>query len=213
MALDMATLAAATAFVKSVLIAHFTRPAFPGLRPGHKHYCADAGCLARLPSRAARTSPLPGCLPRRRRLSQVRARTFGGPSTSSLEKSLTSYSRSEKIAPLSRLKAQVHLPFCKRACTCSRNSPPVLRQHLLRLRIFQRPGRHLQDPYNGPCLPVHTTLAVSVGRATGERSKLAVNLASLLRHRALLDNSIPVGPSHFDAPGMFRAEFRSHFHF
>ena len=68
-------------------------------------------------------------------------------------------------------------------------------------------------PYNGPYLPVHTTVDFSAGHALGENWKLAVNLINATNHRVLLDNSITVGGFHWNDPRLFAGSLRYRFHF
>jgi hypothetical protein len=70
-----------------------------------------------------------------------------------------------------------------------------------------------QGPYNGPYLPVHTTLDASAGHAIGERWKFAVNCVNVTNHRVLLDNSITIGGFHYNDPRMVSAEMRYRFRF
>jgi outer membrane receptor protein involved in Fe transport len=70
-----------------------------------------------------------------------------------------------------------------------------------------------QGPYNGPYLPVHTTIDASAGHAIGERWKLSVNVINATNHRVLLDNSITIGGFHCNDPRMVSAELRYRFHF
>jgi hypothetical protein len=70
-----------------------------------------------------------------------------------------------------------------------------------------------EGPYNGPYLPVHTTLDSSIGHAIGERWKLSVTAINVTNHRVLLDNSITIGGFHYNDPRMIAAEAKYWFHF
>lgn len=68
-------------------------------------------------------------------------------------------------------------------------------------------------PYNGPYLPVHTTLDLSAGRSLGENWKIAVNVVNATNHRVLLDNSVTVGGFHRNDPRLIAGSLRYRFHF
>jgi TonB dependent receptor/Carboxypeptidase regulatory-like domain/TonB-dependent Receptor Plug Domain len=70
-----------------------------------------------------------------------------------------------------------------------------------------------QGPYNGPYLPVHTTLDVSAGHHFGERLELSASVLNLTNHRVLTDNSITIGGFHFNDPRIISVQLRYRFHF
>ena len=70
-----------------------------------------------------------------------------------------------------------------------------------------------QSPYQGPYLPVHTTVDVSGGHKIGERWKLSGSILNVTNHRVLQDTSITVGGFHYNDPRLISAELRYRFHF
>ena len=70
-----------------------------------------------------------------------------------------------------------------------------------------------QGPYNGPYLPVHTTLDISAGHDLGEHWKVSATMINVTNHRVLLDNSVTIGGFHFNDPRMVSAELHYRFHF
>ena len=68
-------------------------------------------------------------------------------------------------------------------------------------------------PYYGNNLPAHTTFDSSIGRAIGERWKIAVNAINVTNHRVLLDNSVTIGGFHFNDPRMISGEVKYRFNF
>jgi hypothetical protein len=70
-----------------------------------------------------------------------------------------------------------------------------------------------EGPYNGPYLPVHTTVDLSGGRNLGEHWNLSASALNVTNHRVLLDNSITIGGFHFNDPRMISVQIRYRFHF
>jgi outer membrane receptor protein involved in Fe transport len=70
-----------------------------------------------------------------------------------------------------------------------------------------------QGPYQGPCLPVHTTFDVSAGHSIGERWRISATAINATNHRVLLDNSITIGGFHFNDPRLITGELRYRFKF
>ncbi|MGP8251930.1 MAG: carboxypeptidase regulatory-like domain-containing protein [Terracidiphilus sp.] len=70
-----------------------------------------------------------------------------------------------------------------------------------------------EGPYDGPYLPVHTTFDSSIGRAIGERWRVAVNAINVTNHRVLLDNSVTIGGFHWNDPRIISGEVKYRFNF
>jgi hypothetical protein len=70
-----------------------------------------------------------------------------------------------------------------------------------------------EGPYNGPCLPVHTTFDSSIGYALSDNWHFKATAINVTNHRVLQDNSVTIGGFHYNDPRMFSAELRYRFHF
>ena len=89
----------------------------------------------------------------------------------------------------------------------------VLDQCVLRLRLFERPGRRRRGPVQRAYLPVHTTFDVSAGHCDRRKLEGVGNVLNVTNHRVLLDNSITIGGFHYNDPRMVSAELKYRFHF
>ena len=69
------------------------------------------------------------------------------------------------------------------------------------------------SPYQGPYLPGHTTVDVSMAKDFGEKYSVSVTALNIADSHLLIDNSLAFGGFHFNNPREIYAQFRYRFHF
>jgi hypothetical protein len=69
------------------------------------------------------------------------------------------------------------------------------------------------SPFQGPYLPGHTTVDLSLGKSFGERLTASVNALNVANRRVLLDNSVTFGGFHWNNPREIYIELRYRFRY